>query len=96
MNFNPSVASLEKYATNQVPTNLGGGTNQTEVYVGDFTKLMIGMRTEIQLEISRVAADATNGAFANGQVWVRAYLRADVQIAKPKHFEYISGIIPVA
>jgi hypothetical protein len=45
------------------------------------------------LEVSRVAADATNSAFANGQFWIRAYLRADIALAHPKAFNVLTGIL---
>jgi hypothetical protein len=40
------VAALEKFQTTVIPTNLtkGTGTTLTEVYVGDFRQLLIGMR----------------------------------------------------
>jgi hypothetical protein len=54
---------------------------------------MIGLRTNLVMEVSRVAADGTDSAFANGQVWIRAYLRADVQLAHPKAFNVLTGIL---
>jgi hypothetical protein len=45
------------------------------------------------MEISRTAADSTGSAFTNAQVWIRAYLRADVQLAHPRAFNVLSGIL---
>jgi HK97 family phage major capsid protein len=58
----------------------------TDVIVGDFAQLLIGLRTSFRLEVSRTAGDA----FENLQVWVRAYLRADVQLAHPEAFIVLS------
>lgn len=88
----PSVRALSMLATNQVPTNLGAGVNESEAFVGDWSQLLYGIRTQLMLEVTRVGADGTNGAFSHGQIWVRAYLRGDVQIARPNHFVYVSGI----
>lgn len=57
-----------------------------KAFLGDFTQLMIGMRTSFRVEVSRVAGDA----FTNLQVWVRSYIRADVQVARPKAFDVLS------
>ena len=91
----PSVAAIRKLVTNQIPTNLGAGTNESEIYVGDFSQLMLGMRRQIVVEVSRQAADGTEGAFTNLQVWIRAYLRADVQLAHPEAFNVLTGVTVV-
>ena len=54
---------------------------------------MIGMRTQLTIEVSRQAADANSSAFTNMQVWIRAYLRADIQLAHPNHFNVLTGIL---
>lgn len=89
-----SFQTLRKLATNQIPINLvkGTSTNATFAAAGDYTKLLIGMRTQLMLEASREA----DTAFQNLQVLIRAYLRADVAIAKPNHFTIIDGIIAAA
>ena len=92
----PSFLSLNKFATNQIPSNLGVGTNESEIYVGDFTQCLVGMRTQLVVEASREAGNGTGSAFSNMEVWIRAYLRADIQLARPKHFCTLTGIKPVA
>lgn len=89
-----SFQALRKYPTTQIPTNLtkGTATNATFAVVGDFSNLLIGVRTNLLLEASREA----NDAFKNLQVLIRAYLRADVAIARPNHFAIVDGIIPPA
>jgi HK97 family phage major capsid protein len=59
----------------------------SDVFVADWSQLLIGMRTSFRLESSRVAGDA----FTNLQVWVRAYLRADIQLAHPEAFVVLTG-----
>jgi hypothetical protein len=54
---------------------------------------MIGVRTNMTMEISRVAADSTGSAFSSMQWWIRAYLRADVQLAHPAAFVVLNGIL---
>lgn len=94
----PSFAALRKFVTTQVPTDLEHGTaeNASEAYVGDFSQVLVGLRTNLTLEVTRVAADSSSSAFTNLQVWVRAYLRGDVQLAHADAFSVITGIIPAA
>ncbi len=91
-----SYEGLRKLVTNQVPIDLTKGTSgdATDIYVGDFSQVMVGMRTSVRVEASRAAADTAESAFQNMQVWIRAYLRADVAIAKPDHLVLIDGVIP--
>lgn len=87
-----SFANLQKFVSNQVPINLTQGTSvgvASEAYVGDFTKLLIGLRTNVTLEISR----ETNDAFTNGLVYIRAYLRADVALSLANQFCVIQGLL---
>jgi HK97 family phage major capsid protein len=88
----PSWQAMTKLATNQIPTNLGVGTNESEIYVGAFSELLVGIRTELTIEASRVAADTTSSAFSNLQVWVRAYLRGDVNVARAPFFSVLTGV----
>jgi len=89
-----SYRELEKYQTTQVPINQsqGTGTGASTAFVGDFSQLLVGVRTDLRIEVSRVASDGTNSAWEDLQVWIRAYLRADVQFAHPDHFCNIIGI----
>jgi len=82
-----AVAAVPEYRTNQIPMG-GGSPDATYVFVGDFTQLMVGLRTSFRLEVSRVSGDA----FTNLQIWVRAYLRADVQLAHPEAFAVLTNV----
>jgi HK97 family phage major capsid protein len=73
----PALSGVTPYRTNQV---------STDCFVGDFTQLLIGMRTSFRLESSREAA----GSFESLQIGIRAYLRADIQLAHPDAFVVLS------
>jgi HK97 family phage major capsid protein len=90
-----SVEKMAKFVSNQVPNNLtvGTATTTSDAFIGDWTKCMIGYRNSMTLEVSREAADSTGSAFTNAQVWIRAYLRADVQLAHPQAFNVLTGIL---
>jgi HK97 family phage major capsid protein len=85
------VASRAKLDSTQVPINLTEGTSTdcSEIYCGQFDELLIGMRTEFQLEVlrERYAAD-------NFDVGFLAHLRADIQLGHAKAFAVITGVRP--
>lgn len=90
-----NVAAAKKFVTNQIPNNLTVGTATTcsDAFIAEWQRLMIGVRQAMVLEISRYAADATGSAFSNAQVWIRAYLRTDVQLSHPQAFNVLSAIL---
>jgi len=91
------VAGMAKFVSNQVPNNLAGGSPpgnvSSDIFVAQWDQAMIGMRTELTMEVSRVAADSASSAFTNLEVWIRAYLRADLQLAHPQAFNVLTGIM---
>lgn len=88
-----SWTKMRKFSTTQIPTTLGAGT-ASEAYVAPWSELLIGMRTSLTIEASRVAADGDGSAFRNLQVWIRAYLRGDVAPAREQMFVALHGILP--
>lgn len=83
-----SWENFKKYSTKQIPTDLGTGSNESVAFLADWRQLLWGLRTDTRIEVTRTAGDA----FKAGQVWIRAYLRGDVAIARPKAFLKITGI----
>ena len=73
--------------------NLGVGTNESEAYIGDFSQVLVGMRSDLVIEASREATIGSDNAWAQLQVHIRAYLRADVALLHPEHFVVLSGIL---
>lgn len=82
------LANLPFLATSQIPVNLnvGGSTDCTEVYVGDFSKVMIVMREAPTIALA-------NELFAlNGQVGFVCNVRADIAVTYPRAFAVVTGI----
>ena len=85
-----ALDGIARYTTNQIPVNLTVGTSSdcTEVYVGDWSQLLLGVRTGFNIKfLQERYAD-------NGQVAYLASLRADVQLAQPAAFNLINGVRP--
>ena len=84
------VRGVSRFETNQVPVNLtvGTSTDTSDSFAGDWSDLLIGVRTAIQIVPLRERYADT------GQVAFIAHLRADVQLAHPESFVVITGIRP--
>jgi HK97 family phage major capsid protein len=88
----PVLAGLAQLTTNQIPGNLvvGGSTDCSEIYIGDFTQLLVGMRTDLRFNVQ-----VLNQRFADTlEVGLLAYLRADVQLQHAEAFNVITGVRP--
>jgi HK97 family phage major capsid protein len=85
----PPASLLPMLATKQIPINLtvGTSTDCSEVYTGDWSQLMVGIRTDFQLLFLRERFVADNLQYA-----FLAYLRADVQLAQPTAFVVDTGV----
>lgn len=81
------VTAVPAFRTEQVPT-ANTSPITTSLIVGDFSQLLVGLRTSFRLEVSRVAGDS----FDRLQIAVRAYLRADAQLAHPEAFDVTTNI----
>ena len=66
----------------------GTAVNASSIVFGDFRHLMIGMRHNIEVRVfDQTFADT-------GQLYVVAWMRADVQLSQAKAFCELTGIIP--
>lgn len=68
--------------TTQIPTNLGAGTDESEVYFADFSDVVIGQLMTIGIDVSDTAAyhDGANvvAAFSLDQTVIRAIMEHDI------------------
>ncbi len=72
LNIPPAIANVPMLATTALPLNLGTGTDEAPVFAGDWSKLLIGLRAGLRIEVLRERyADVHQYAFV-------AHLRADI------------------
>lgn len=85
-----AVENVPRLTSTVVPVDQTQGTaeNASSIIVGDFSQLLIGVRTQLRIEVLREAFAA------NMQYAFIAHLRADIAVAQPKGFAIIKGIIP--
>lgn len=97
----PEIAQgrLGRYAigaTTSVPDNLGAGTNESEIYFGDFAQFNIGETERIAIAASDVAAYDDGGtiraAFSNDETVVRIIAEHDTQVRYGTAFAVLGGV----
>jgi HK97 family phage major capsid protein len=92
----PAFTALQHLVTNQIPTNLGTGANESQAFMGQWDRLALGMRSGLQIEVSREAGyfDGTTvqSAFSHDQTVIRAILRADWQMLHSAAFCEVTGM----
>jgi HK97 family phage major capsid protein len=85
-----AIETLPFLTTTSVPNNQthGSATTCSTIFVGDFTQMLIGVRTELTLQILQERYADTL------QYGLLAYLRADVHVQHAESFAKITGILP--
>jgi HK97 family phage major capsid protein len=82
--------------TTSVPQNLGGGANESEVYLADFADVVVGESPMIELASSDSAAyhdgSAVVAAFSRDQTVVRAVMEHDLVM---RHAESVAMLTAV-
>ena len=91
------VGDLQRFATTEMPIDGGGRSNESSMIVGDFTQVVLGMRTngvQIRVSADRIANDGSSDINATSQLlrWIVAYVRADVGVLRPDHFTVMNGV----
>lgn len=82
------VAELPRYSSNQIPTYTQGtmAGRATDLFVGDWSQLLIGQRLGITLQV------LTERYAEFGQIGIIAHWRGDVQPARPGAFSVYRSI----
>lgn len=84
------LEKMQLGVTSQIPNNLtvGTSTDCSEIYLGEFSKLLFAMR-------ERLSIQRLDQAFAtSGQVAFLCHVRADVLVTYPKAFALVTGVRP--
>lgn len=81
---------ITRYVTGQVPTNLTTGTstgNTSDVFTGDWSKLLIGVRSELRIIVlnQRYLPDS-------GQIGFLCHWRGDMAVTRPAAFDVVTGV----
>jgi HK97 family phage major capsid protein len=82
--FNDAV----RVTTNNLPSTGSGATWAAPIIAGVFSDFLIAIRQRLQIEVSRLASPY----FSAGQVAIRAMMRADMAVLRPKSFIVREGV----
>lgn len=82
------MGSIPRQVSNQIPDNLGGSHNESEIYLGRWSDLLIGMRTDMRFQIRVLDQRYID----NLQYGLLAYIRCDIQLAHPTAFTVLTGV----
>lgn len=88
MQVPPMLQPMSMLHTSQIPNNLtvGTSTDCTEVYAGDFRRMVFAMR-------ERMSIQRLDQTFAtSGQIGFLCHVRADVGVLYPKAFALVTGV----
>ena len=78
--------------SNQVPTDLGTGTDEHALIYGDWSELLIGVWSEIDILVNPFESTA----YSKGNVSIRAMATVDCALRHPAAFVSIEGVIPAS
>lgn len=82
--------------TTQIPINLGGGTNESELYLADFADVVVGETETLEITTSSEAAyhDGANvqAAFSLDQTVVRAIVEHDLALRQDAAVAVLSAV----
>jgi HK97 family phage major capsid protein len=84
------VSRVPLLSTTSAPVNETQGTSNdcSSIVLGDFRDLLIGMRQQLEIRIF------DQPLAGSGQLLAVAWLRADIQLARPASFVRLAGIRP--
>lgn len=91
MNNPAMLAGYTLGSTQNVPSNLtkGTGTNLSALIFGDFSQLFLAFWSELNILVNPYAA----GAYAAGNVQIRAMLTADIRLRQPLAFAALTDVV---
>ncbi|WP_282062144.1 phage major capsid protein [Roseobacter litoralis] len=81
-----AIEEIPMLTTTAIPIDGGSGNDESTIIMGNFAKLMIGIRSDIRVEVSR------SYAMDRLQYVLVAHMRADVAVQHASGFHAITGV----
>ena len=78
--------------SNLVPDTLGAGTNESGLIYGDFSELLIGLWSALDVLVNPYESTA----YSKGNVMIRAMATADIALRNPQAFVKATGVLAAA
>lgn len=77
------------YFTNQAPDDLGAGTNENGLVYGDWSDLLIGIWSQLDILVNPYAETA----YSKGNILIRAMATVDFGVRRPASFVSATGVL---
>ena len=82
--------------TTQIPVNLGGGSDESEIYFADFADVVVGevpgLILGVSTEASYTSGSSTVSAFQNDQTLILAIERHDMNLRHLESVGVMTGV----
>lgn len=82
-----AIEAIQMLTTTAIPTDGGGGSDESTIFVGNFSKLLVGIRSAIRVEVLKTSAYASNLQYT-----LLAHMRADVAVTQAGGFYTITAV----
>jgi HK97 family phage major capsid protein len=91
LGMHPNIANIPMLTTTSIPIDGGAGDDESTIIAGNFSRLLVGIRSDIRVEVLKTSAYASNLQYT-----LLAHMRADVAVTHPGAFYTITGVGQVA
>lgn len=81
------IAEIPMLTTTSIPIDGGAGSDESTIIAGDFARLMVGIRSDIRVEVLKTSSYASNLQYT-----LLAHMRADVAVTHPGAFFTLTGV----
>jgi HK97 family phage major capsid protein len=82
-----AISAIPMLTTTQIPVDGGAGNDESTIIAGNFSHLLVGIRSNIQVELFKGPK-----YISNLQYTMVAHMRADIAVEDPKAFYTLTGV----
>jgi HK97 family phage major capsid protein len=82
-----AISAIPMLTTTQIPVDGGAGNDESTIIAGNFSHLLVGIRSNIQVELFKGPK-----YISNLQYTMVAHMRADIAVEGPKAFYTLTGV----
>lgn len=95
-NDTPTLWNFPVHRTSQIPNNLGDGDDESEVYLADFSQVVVaealGIRVDVSQDGSYQVEGSMRSAFSRDQTLIRAIRHHSLYLRHPEAVSVITGV----
>lgn len=81
------VEEIPMLTTTSIPIDGGTGSDESIIFTGNFSHMLVGIRSDIRVEVLKTSAYASNLQYT-----LLAHMRADIAVTHPGAFHTITGV----